>query len=241
MFGFWPAECVVVPGVPSCMRARWPRSSTTPVCPQVFASPKIGPALASVTNRPIETIGSEAHRRAGLGSAPASPPCTEPSTLAWLFYTSGTTGRSKGAMLSAPQSDGDGRRAPRRHRRPDQGCSLVHAAPMSHGSGLYLVPYVLRVPPESGGFDPDEFLDLLRTPPGLHTRVSGADARAAPGADGTTPPGGLATPPAAGRCNSQTLKARWRRSVRIFAQTSAAGRVADDLHWVAPRRPRIRR
>ena len=27
---------------------------------------------------------------------------------------------------------------------PDENCSLVHGAPMSHGSGLYIPPYVLR-------------------------------------------------------------------------------------------------
>jgi acyl-CoA synthetase (AMP-forming)/AMP-acid ligase II len=53
---------------------------------------------------------------------------------------------------------------------PDQGCSLIHGAPMSHGSGLYIAPYVLRgarqVVPESGAFDPDEFLELCAHHPG---------------------------------------------------------------------------
>jgi acyl-CoA synthetase (AMP-forming)/AMP-acid ligase II len=90
--------------------------------------------------------------------------------LAWLFYTSGTTGRSKGAMLShrsltamtvAHLADIDS---------PDEECSLIHGAPMSHGSGLYVLPYVLRgarqVVPTSGAFDPDEFLDLCGHHPG---------------------------------------------------------------------------
>ncbi len=53
---------------------------------------------------------------------------------------------------------------------PDEDCSLVHGAPMSHGSGLYIPPYVLRaarqVIPESGAFEPDEFLDLCEHHPG---------------------------------------------------------------------------
>jgi long-chain acyl-CoA synthetase len=44
------------------------------------------------------------------------------------------------------------------------GDCLLHAAPMSHGSGLYLVPYLLagaaQVIPESGGFDPAEVFSL---------------------------------------------------------------------------------
>ena len=44
------------------------------------------------------------------------------------------------------------------------GEALLHAAPMSHGSGLYMVPHVLgmgaQIIPESGRFEPDEILEL---------------------------------------------------------------------------------
>ncbi|GAB4175273.1 MAG: long-chain fatty acid--CoA ligase [Rhodocyclaceae bacterium] len=90
--------------------------------------------------------------------------CSE-RDLAWLFYTSGTTGRPKGVMLTHRNllamtlnyfSDVD---------RIDAGDAIVHAAPMSHGSGLYLLPHVaaaaVSVIPESRGFDADEVLRLM--------------------------------------------------------------------------------
>jgi acyl-CoA synthetase (AMP-forming)/AMP-acid ligase II len=49
----------------------------------------------------------------------------------------------------------------------DERATQIHAAPMSHGSGLYIPAYVARgaaqVIPASAGFDPAEVLDLCET------------------------------------------------------------------------------
>lgn len=83
---------------------------------------------------------------------------------AWLFYTSGTTGRPKGATLSHRSlmamtlryfADID--------EVSDQDC-MLHAAPLSHGGGLYALPHVAKashhVIPASAGFDPAEIFQL---------------------------------------------------------------------------------
>jgi fatty-acyl-CoA synthase len=170
MFATWAAECVFVPINYKLHPREMEQILDDAGVSQVFASPKIGAALASVTTVPIETVDSQAYS-SRLACSPADPPrTTDPAALAWLFYTSGTTGRSKGAMLShrnlmamtvAHLADFDA---------PDENCSLVHGAPMSHGSGLYIPPYVLRgarqVVPESAAFEADEFLDLCEHHPG---------------------------------------------------------------------------
>jgi long-chain acyl-CoA synthetase len=49
------------------------------------------------------------------------------------------------------------------------GDAIVHAAPMSHGSGLYVMAHVVRlgvqVVPESGGFEPEEVFALFNAWP----------------------------------------------------------------------------
>ena len=169
IFAVWVAQCAVVPVNYKLHPREMAQILEDARISQVFASPKIASQLASTVDVPLEAIGTDAYRR-WLSAEPSTPPATDPSTLAWLFYTSGTTGRSKGVMLShrnlmamtvAHLADIDA---------PDENCSLVHAAPMSHGSGLYIAPYVLRgarqVVPESGRFDPAEFLDLCDSHPG---------------------------------------------------------------------------
>ena len=86
--------------------------------------------------------------------------------LAWLFYTSGTTGKPKGVMITNGNihamtfsyfTDVD---------MVDPADAALYAAPMSHGAGLYNVQHVLKgarhVVPESGGFEPGEIFSCAR-------------------------------------------------------------------------------
>ncbi len=89
-----------------------------------------------------------------------------PEDLAWLFYTSGTTGRPKGVMLTQRNllTMGLGYFVDVDAVAPED--AIVYAAPMSHGCGLYAIPHLMagarHVVPASGSVDAAELFALGR-------------------------------------------------------------------------------
>jgi long-chain acyl-CoA synthetase len=132
---------------------------------------KLGPLERSIeTLSSIIVTGTDGYAALLERGAPIRPVVGKPTDRAWLFYTSGTTGKPKGAVLT--------------HRnllfmshcyyadinRLDERDTCLHAGPLSHGAGLYAVPHLLR-----GGhqvvlphFDIDAIIDGLQR----HIRVS---------------------------------------------------------------------
>lgn len=138
-----------------------------------FASPGLAGDLkeAGAPGQIVDQSGPQ-FRQALQSSPLAQPARRDPGDMAWLFYTSGTTGRPKGviithrmlvAMSMCYLADVD-------DVRPRD--ATLYAAPMSHGAGLYMMVHVLRgarhVCPPSGGFDEAEILSLARHHGDMH-------------------------------------------------------------------------
>jgi long-chain acyl-CoA synthetase len=193
LFAIWHAGCVAVP-----ISDRLHPREISDLCDDGHASVCLaGPELAD----PLESLMPAYTTLVPLGGEraeamstfePIDPVAREAIDDAWIFFTSGTTGRSKGAQLShanllamtaAYLIDVD---------NVGVGDSLLHVAALSHASGLFALSFLGRgarqVLTESGGFDSDELLHLVATnerstffvPPTLLRRLA-ASAAVRPG------------------------------------------------------------
>src|SRR5579885_2758198 len=167
LYGIWHAGCAAVPANAKLHGAELGyilEQSGARVC---FASKGIDADIAPHAPKSLEhliAVGGAGYE-ALFAADPIRIVPRAGDDLAWLFYTSGTTGRPKGAMLTHDNLIAASLAYGGEVDPVTPGDAILHAAPMSHGSGIYIMQHVARlgvqVIPESGGFEPEEIAALF--------------------------------------------------------------------------------
>ena len=156
LFACWHAGLVAVPMNAKLHAKEFAYILENSGAKACFVTPDLESAIP--TGTAIREIGK-------LRGEPMPPAEVKPDDAAWLFYTSGTTGVPKGAVLThrnllfqthAYFADID---------KVAANDAVLHPAPLSHGSGCYALPHfaagAVNVIPESGHFEPEEIFELL--------------------------------------------------------------------------------
>jgi long-chain acyl-CoA synthetase len=149
LFGCWAAGLCAVPANARLHPREVEYIAENSGARLVVATPGLAEVLAPLETsvpslkRVIATGGRDYDTLLAAGE-PLRPEPGAPTDRAWLFYTSGTTGRPKGAVLTHRNlmfmshcyyADID---------QLDERDTHLLAAPVSHGAGLYALPFLLK-------------------------------------------------------------------------------------------------
>ena len=162
-YGIWMAGAVVVPINAKLHGREADYILENAQARIVFAAPELAGSLDGAYARCVVAPGNAFEQV--LATAPIDRIIDRAADdLAWLFYTSGTTGKPKGVMITHGMLTSMALCYEADVAQVQASDSALYAAPLSHGAGIYNLMHVRagarHVCPASGGFEVAEILDL---------------------------------------------------------------------------------
>jgi long-chain acyl-CoA synthetase len=137
----------------------------------LFVSDDVGDSLRGELQgvpslREVISVDAPGFERSNAGDTAGRPCQADGGDLAWLFYTSGTTGRPKGVMITHANIAAMTACYAMCVDTAEPDDTNLYSAPLSHGAGLYSFMQIIKgarhAVPESGKFDAAEILDLSK-------------------------------------------------------------------------------
>jgi long-chain acyl-CoA synthetase len=144
----------------------------------LFTSASLLEGLADHTplaaDSPLRMVAGTPSYECLVDAEPAPCAAVDANDPAWIFYTSGTTGKPKGATLTHRNLLSATLAYYADIEAVSPGRTMLHAAPLSHGAGLYALPHMLGGGHQvvTSGFDAHEVLEAFARYPAVSMFVA---------------------------------------------------------------------